>query len=81
MQATLAMPAATELLPLIPELVLVGAAFALLMLDLFLKDSQRVVTHVLSVASLVLVAGVIAVMLAEVIGEVRERLERGSGET
>jgi NADH-quinone oxidoreductase subunit N len=60
MQATLAMPAATELLPLIPELVLVGAAFALLMLDLFLKDSQRAVTHVLSVASLVLVAGLIA---------------------
>ncbi len=28
-----------------------------------------------------LVAGVIAVMLAEVIGEVRERLERGSGES
>ena len=37
MQATLAMPAATDLLPLIPELVLVGAAFALLMLDLFLN--------------------------------------------
>ena len=60
MQATLAMPAATELLPLIPELVLVGAAFALLMLDLFLKDSQRVVTHVLSIAALALVAGLIA---------------------
>lgn len=60
MQATLAMPAATELLPLIPELVLVGAAFALLMLDLFLKDSQRVVTHVLSIAILVLVGGLIA---------------------
>ena len=60
MQATLAMPAATELLPLIPELVLVGAAFALLVLDLFLKDSQRVVTHVLSIATLVLVGGLIA---------------------
>lgn len=60
MQATLAMPAATELLPLIPELVLVGAAFALLMLDLFLKDSQRAVTHVLSVAVLLVVAGLIA---------------------
>ena len=53
MQATLAMPAASEL-------VLVGAAFALLMLDLFLKDSQRVVTHVLSVATLALVGGLIA---------------------
>ena len=60
MQATLAMPAATELLPLIPELVLVGTAFALLMLDLFLKDSQRAIIHVLSVAGLVLVAGLIA---------------------
>lgn len=60
MQATLAMPAATELLPLIPELVLVGAAFALLTLDLFLKDSQRVVTHVLSIAVLALVGGLIA---------------------
>ena len=60
MQATLAMPAATELLPLIPELVLVGAAFALLMLDLFLKDSQRVVTHVLSVATLLVVGGLVA---------------------
>ena len=60
MQATLAMPAATELLPLIPELVLVGAAFALLMLDLFLKDSQRVVTHVLSVATLLVVGWLVA---------------------
>ena len=60
MQATLAMPAATELLPLIPELVLVGAAFALLMLDLFLKGSQRVVTHVLSVATLLVVGGLVA---------------------
>ena len=60
MQATLAMPATTELLPLIPELALVAAAFALLMLDLFLKDSQRVLTHVLSVLALLLVAGLIA---------------------
>ena len=60
MQATLAMPAATELLPLIPELVLVGAAFALLMLDLFLKDSQRVITHVLSIAILALVGTLVA---------------------
>ena len=60
MQATLAMPAATELLPLIPELVLAGAAFALLMLDLFLKDSQRVLTHGLSIAVLLLVALLVA---------------------
>ncbi|RZA19705.1 MAG: NADH-quinone oxidoreductase subunit NuoN [Lysobacteraceae bacterium] len=55
MQATLPMPSAAELLPLIPELVLAGAAFALLMLDLFLSEKQRVVTHALAVASLVLV--------------------------
>ncbi|MEO5628821.1 MAG: NADH-quinone oxidoreductase subunit NuoN [Thermomonas sp.] len=50
------MPTAAELLPLLPELVLVGAAFALLMLDLFLKEQQRVITHVLAIASLVVVA-------------------------
>ena len=55
MQSTLAMPSATELLPLIPELVLVGAAFALLLLDLFLDEKRRVVTHLLAVASLVTV--------------------------
>lgn len=59
MQSTLAMPSATELLPLIPELVLVGAAFALLLLDLFLDEKRRVVTHLLAVASLVLVAGLL----------------------
>ena len=59
MQSTLATPAASEFLPLIPELVLVGAAFALLMLDLFLNEKQRVVTHLLAVASLVLVAGLL----------------------
>ena len=59
MQATLATPSVTELLPLIPELVLVGAAFALLMLDLFLNEKQRVVTHLFAVASLVLVAALL----------------------
>lgn len=60
MQATLPMPSATELLPLLPELVLVGAAFALLMLDLFLDDRRRVVTHVLAIASLVLAGALVA---------------------
>src|SRR5688572_17084788 len=54
------MPTAADLLPLLPELVLVGAAFALLMLDLFLDERRRVVTHVLSVATLVIVAAMIA---------------------
>ena len=55
MQATLPMPSAAELLPLLPELVLVGVAFALLMLDLFLNEKQRVLTHVLAICTLVLV--------------------------
>jgi NADH-quinone oxidoreductase subunit N len=53
------MPTAVDLLPLLPELVLVGGAFALLMLDLFLDDSRRIVTHVLAIA-LLLVAGWLA---------------------
>ena len=54
------MPTASDLLPLLPELVLIGAAFALLMLDLFLDERRRVVTHVLSIATLVTVAAMIA---------------------
>ncbi|HSR65209.1 MAG TPA: NADH-quinone oxidoreductase subunit NuoN [Xanthomonadaceae bacterium] len=50
------MPTATDLLPLLPELVLVGGAFALLMLDLFIDESRRIVTHLLAIA-LLLVAG------------------------
>jgi NADH-quinone oxidoreductase subunit N len=50
------MPTAADLLPLLPELVLVGGAFALLMLDLFLDESRRIVTHVLAIA-LLLAAG------------------------
>lgn len=54
------MPTAADLLPLLPELVLVGAAFALLMLDLFLDERRRVVTHALSIATLIVVASLIA---------------------
>ena len=53
------MPTAADLLPLLPELVLVGAAFALLMLDLFLDERRRVVTHVLSIGVLLVVAAMI----------------------
>lgn len=60
------MPTAADLAPLIPELVLVGAAFALLMLDLFLDESRRIVTHVAAVATLVLVG---ALVLAGVGGQ------------
>ena len=53
---TAAMPTAAELLPLLPELVVVGSAFFLLILDLFLKPGQRWITHALAIAAL-LVAG------------------------
>ncbi len=49
-----------DLMPLLPELVLVGAAFALLMLDLFVGERQRVLVHVLSVVALIVVAGMLA---------------------
>ena len=50
------MPTAADLLPLLPELVLVGGAFALLMLDLFLGDSRRIVTHLLAIGLLLATA-------------------------
>ena len=53
------MPTTAELLPLLPELALVGAAFALLMLDLFLEERRRVVTHALGIATLLIVAAMI----------------------
>lgn len=51
---------AADLLPLLPELVLIGAAFALLMLDLFVSDRRRGVVHGLAVATLIVVAGMLA---------------------
>ena len=52
------MPTTADLLPLLPELVLTGGAFALLMLDVFLDDRRRIVTHVLATfAAGVLVIG------------------------
>lgn len=48
-----------ELMPLLPELVLVGGAFALLMLDLFLSERQRAATHLLSIALLLVVAALV----------------------
>lgn len=58
------MPTTADLMPLLPELVLVGAAFAWLMLDLFLDARQRVITHVLSIATL----GVVIAMIASGVG-------------
>ncbi|MDR1075814.1 MAG: NADH-quinone oxidoreductase subunit NuoN [Xanthomonadaceae bacterium] len=53
------MPASADVLPLLPELVLVGGAFALLMLDLFVSDRHRIVTHLLSLIVLVVVLGML----------------------
>lgn len=50
------LPTLADLMPLLPEITLISAAFALLMLDLFLSEKQRVVTHVLAVVGLVVVA-------------------------
>lgn len=54
------LPTAADLLPLLPELVLVGAAFGLLMLDLFLAERHRAVTHVLAMVTLGVVVALIA---------------------
>lgn len=52
---TAPLPTAADLLPLLPELILVAGAFTLLILDLFFDKRQRVITHGLTVA---LLAGV-----------------------
>ena len=55
-----AMPSASELLPLLPELVLIGSAFALLIIDLFIGERHKVWTHFLSVLALVVVLAMLA---------------------
>ena len=49
------LPTAADLLPLLPEIILIAGAFALLMLDLFLDERRRIVTHTLSLAVLAVV--------------------------
>jgi NADH-quinone oxidoreductase subunit N len=60
MTTSLAMPSATELLPLLPELVLIGGAFALLIVDLFIDARHKVWTHFLSVLVLIVVLAMLA---------------------
>ena len=55
-----AMPSASELLPLLPELVLIDSAFALLIIDLFIGERHKVWTHFLSVLALVVVLAMLA---------------------
>lgn len=51
---------AADLLPLLPELVIILGAFALLMLDLFIDERRRVVSHLFAIAVLA-VATVLAI--------------------
>jgi len=60
MTTSLAMPSAAELQQLLPELVLIGGAFALLIADLFISARHKVWTHFLSVAILVVVLAMLA---------------------
>ncbi|AOH36849.1 NADH-quinone oxidoreductase subunit NuoN [Luteimonas sp. JM171] len=48
-----------EFAPLLPELAVVFGAFGLLMLDLFIDERRRVVTHALSIATLLVAAAFI----------------------
>src|SRR4051812_7084265 len=50
------LPTAADLMPLLPELVLVAGAFALLMLDLFLDDARRGITNTLAIVLVLVVA-------------------------
>jgi NADH-quinone oxidoreductase subunit N len=60
------LPTAADLPPLAPELVLIGSAFALMILDLFISNKNKVWTHVLSVGAL---AAVFAMLLSGVGGQ------------
>ncbi len=46
------LPPASDVFPLLPEITLIVGAFALLILDLFFNNKQRIVTHVLAIALL-----------------------------
>ncbi|KWS02615.1 NADH-ubiquinone oxidoreductase chain N [Lysobacter capsici AZ78] len=49
-----------DLMPLLPELVVVIGAFALLMLDLFVEERNRVITHVASIVVVAIATALIA---------------------
>ncbi|KOO81968.1 NADH-quinone oxidoreductase subunit NuoN [Stenotrophomonas maltophilia] len=55
---------AADLPPLAPELVLIGSAFALMILDLFVSNRNKIVTHLFSLA----VLAVVLFMLATGVG-------------
>jgi NADH-quinone oxidoreductase subunit N len=51
---------AADLMPLLPEMVLVGAGFALLLLDLFTNERRRGLVYALSVVTLIAIAAMLA---------------------
>ena len=51
---------AADLPPLAPELVLIGSAFALMILDLFVSERNKIVTHLFSLAALAVVLFMLA---------------------
>ncbi|WP_329922906.1 NADH-quinone oxidoreductase subunit NuoN [Stenotrophomonas geniculata] len=51
---------AADLPPLAPELVLIGGAFALMILDLFVSNRNKIVTHLFSLAALAVVLFMLA---------------------
>ncbi|MFT3762059.1 MAG: NADH-quinone oxidoreductase subunit NuoN [Pseudoxanthomonas sp.] len=57
---TASLPTAADLLPLLPEVVLVAGAFALLILDLFVDNRRRIVTHALALLLLAAVLWMVA---------------------
>ena len=59
MTLTPTLRSAADLMPLAPELVLAAGAFALLMLDLFLDERRRVVTHLGAIVLLLVATGLV----------------------
>ncbi|MBH1840752.1 NADH-quinone oxidoreductase subunit NuoN [Stenotrophomonas maltophilia] len=51
---------AADLPPLAPELMLIGSAFALMILDLFVSNRNKIVTHLFSLAALAVVLFMLA---------------------
>ncbi|MFC3815663.1 NADH-quinone oxidoreductase subunit NuoN [Lysobacter sp. GCM10012299] len=56
---------AADLMPLLPELVVILGAFALLMLDLFIDERRRVISHVFAIAVLAVATALIAFGVGE----------------
>ena len=69
MMLTPSLRSAADLMPLVPELVLAGGAFALLMLDLFLDERRRAVTQVGAIVLLLVAAGLVVAGVGGAVGE------------